>query len=166
MVIPQMLLAGLCPALNPLVFSFVANPAWQSGGVLVGSVDLSYTDASRTRHLTLNPPSASAYLCNMAVAAAYRRRGYGMAILRAADALTDMLGYPETYLHLRCAMLFCRGVHDTSRASWRGGDFTLMRAAKSGCSTDWCSNSKVLDSSSACLSPLWQSFAVHDCSRQ
>ena len=41
------------------------------------------------------------YLCNMAVAEAHRRRGYGLALLTAAEALVRSLGENEIYLHTR-----------------------------------------------------------------
>lgn len=41
------------------------------------------------------------YLCNMAVAEVHRRRGYGLALLTAAEALVRSLGENEIYLHTR-----------------------------------------------------------------
>lgn len=50
----------------------------------------------------------------MATAAAHRRRGYGYALLRAAERLVRQLGESEVYLHLRvqdghAAALYAKG---------------------------------------------------------
>lgn len=42
-----------------------------------------------------------AYLCNMAVDANYRRRGYGNILLDAADDVAKLAGETQIYLHLR-----------------------------------------------------------------
>ena len=42
-----------------------------------------------------------AYLCNMAVDANYRRRGYGNILLDAADEVAQIAGEKDTFLHLR-----------------------------------------------------------------
>ena len=42
-----------------------------------------------------------AYLCNMAVDANYRRRGYGNILLDAADDITKIAGEKDIFLHLR-----------------------------------------------------------------
>lgn len=44
-----------------------------------------------------------AYLCNMAVDARYRRRGYGNILLDAADGVAQIAGEKDIFLHLRCA---------------------------------------------------------------
>lgn len=52
-----------------------------------------------------------AYLCNMAVDANYRRRGYGNILLDAADEVAQIAGEKDIFLHLRYAgrprVLFC-----------------------------------------------------------
>ncbi|KAL3148590.1 hypothetical protein ABBQ38_014020 [Trebouxia sp. C0009 RCD-2024] len=99
---------------------------------LVGTVELSFAASTRARYLTLNAPVVSymhsfaldsmftdgrmdnrmtsyavncAYLCNMAVDANYRRRGYGNILLDAADDMAKIAGEKEIFLHLRCAGL-------------------------------------------------------------
>eukprot|EP00208_Stichococcus_sp_RCC1054_P006263 CAMPEP_0206140496 /NCGR_PEP_ID=MMETSP1473-20131121/9600_1 /ASSEMBLY_ACC=CAM_ASM_001109 /TAXON_ID=1461547 /ORGANISM="Stichococcus sp, Strain RCC1054" /LENGTH=451 /DNA_ID=CAMNT_0053534655 /DNA_START=441 /DNA_END=1796 /DNA_ORIENTATION=- len=75
--------------------------AWQEGEKLVGTVEMAFTEGTRTRFLTLNPPKDSAYLGNMAVAPEFRRRGYGRILLGAAERLTRLAAFPTIYLHLR-----------------------------------------------------------------
>lgn len=41
------------------------------------------------------------YLCNMAVDPRHRGRGYGAALLQAAEQLVASLGETEIYLHVR-----------------------------------------------------------------
>ena len=48
-----------------------------------------------------------AYLCNMAVDAEYRRRGYGNILLDAADDIADIAGQRDIYLHLRFVLMRC-----------------------------------------------------------
>jgi ribosomal protein S18 acetylase RimI-like enzyme len=43
------------------------------------------------------------YLCNMATHPDHRGRGYGLAVMRAAEQLVGQLGESEIYLHLRQA---------------------------------------------------------------
>lgn len=40
-------------------------------------------------------------MCNMAISPDLRGRGYGFALLQAAEALVAQLGETELYLHLR-----------------------------------------------------------------
>ncbi|KAL3148589.1 hypothetical protein ABBQ38_014020 [Trebouxia sp. C0009 RCD-2024] len=68
---------------------------------LVGTVELSFAASTRARYLTLNAPVNCAYLCNMAVDANYRRRGYGNILLDAADDMAKIAGEKEIFLHLR-----------------------------------------------------------------
>lgn len=42
-------------------------------------------------------------MCNMATKEDLRGRGYGLALLQAAEQLVAALGEREIYLHLRCA---------------------------------------------------------------
>ncbi len=44
------------------------------------------------------------YLCNMAVAEDYQRRGFGMALLRALEHTSEIVRQPDIYLHLRYAL--------------------------------------------------------------
>lgn len=41
------------------------------------------------------------YLCNMAVDENYKRKGYGMRMLAAAEALVEMAGSRRIWLHVR-----------------------------------------------------------------
>lgn len=73
----------------------------EQDAILVGTVELSFTQSTRASYLTLNAPAECAYLCNMAVDAEYRRRGYGNILLDAADDIADIAGQRDIYLHLR-----------------------------------------------------------------
>ncbi|KAK9906439.1 hypothetical protein WJX75_001880 [Coccomyxa subellipsoidea] len=70
-------------------------------GVLVGTVEVSVAASTRTRFLTLNAPEECAYVCNMAVSPEYRRRGYGLLLLEAAEEIARLGGQRDLYLHLR-----------------------------------------------------------------
>ncbi|KAA6417718.1 MAG: acyl-N-acyltransferase [Trebouxia sp. A1-2] len=73
----------------------------EQGAILVGTVELLFAASTRARYLTLNAPVNCAYLCNMAVDANYRRRGYGNILLDAADDVAKLAGETQIYLHLR-----------------------------------------------------------------
>ncbi|KAK9818296.1 hypothetical protein WJX72_010197 [[Myrmecia] bisecta] len=70
-------------------------------GVLVGTGELSFAASTRTKFLTLNAPEDCGYLCNMAVAEDYQRRGFGMALLRALERTAEIVEQPNLYLHNR-----------------------------------------------------------------
>ncbi|KAI3438720.1 hypothetical protein D9Q98_001140 [Chlorella vulgaris] len=72
-----------------------------SGSQLVGVVELSFSASTRSKYLTLTPPEDRPYLCNMAIDPQQRNRGYGTALLQAAETLVSQLGESEIYLHLR-----------------------------------------------------------------
>ena len=75
-----------------------------AGATLVGVVEVSFTASTRNKHLTLNPPPTSPYLCNMAVAEGSRGQGIGHHILQAAEQLSCVVcGSTQTqmFLHLR-----------------------------------------------------------------
>ncbi|KAK9847400.1 hypothetical protein WJX84_006775 [Apatococcus fuscideae] len=63
--------------------------------------ELSFSASTRTQQLLLNPPRECAYLCNMAVTPDWRRQGYGMQLLRAAEMVAQLAGKQEIYLHVR-----------------------------------------------------------------
>ena len=44
----------------------------------------------------------AAYLCNMAVAESFQRRGYGTLLLKAAEQVVQLAGFRRVYLHVRC----------------------------------------------------------------
>lgn len=69
--------------------------------------------------LCLHPTVQSRpYLCNMAVAEAHRRRGYGLALLTAAEALVRSLGENEIYLHTRWVPGACSVGTTLDLAGW------------------------------------------------
>ncbi|KAL4859982.1 hypothetical protein ACK3TF_000213 [Chlorella vulgaris] len=63
-----------------------------SGSQLVGVVELSFSASTRSKYLTLTPPEDRPYLCNMAIDPQQRNRGYGTALLQAAETLVSQLG--------------------------------------------------------------------------
>uniref|UniRef100_A0A7S1SUF7 N-acetyltransferase domain-containing protein n=1 Tax=Tetraselmis chuii TaxID=63592 RepID=A0A7S1SUF7_9CHLO len=80
----------------------------QDGGVsaavvssLVGTLELSFRPATRSRYLTLNPPKRCAYLCNMAIDSNFRRQGYGTKLLHAGELFAKMAGEEQIFLHVR-----------------------------------------------------------------
>lgn len=70
---------------------------------MVGVAEVSFASVTRSTLLTLNPPSDSTYLCNMAVHDGYRRRGIAGHMLKALEACAlSRRGPSDTvYLHLR-----------------------------------------------------------------
>jgi ribosomal protein S18 acetylase RimI-like enzyme len=73
-----------------------------STATLVGAVEVSFTESTRTKEWTgLNPPPERPYLCNMAVAGEVRRQGIGVLMLKAAEDLVQKVGEDQMYLHLR-----------------------------------------------------------------
>ncbi|BBM97393.1 hypothetical protein MPTK1_1g05370 [Marchantia polymorpha subsp. ruderalis] len=73
-----------------------------SNWLLAGTVELSFSNAG---HPDIpagpSPPPGSPYLCNMAVSSAYRRRGIGRELLKAAEELAASKGCEDLYLHCR-----------------------------------------------------------------
>lgn len=53
-----------------------------------------------------------AYICNMAVDERFRRRGYGAALLAAAESVARLGGQREVYLHLRSQDLPARRLYE------------------------------------------------------
>jgi ribosomal protein S18 acetylase RimI-like enzyme len=68
---------------------------------LVGTAEISFCDSTRTRHPSLNPPADGAFLTNMAVNPAYRRRGIATKMLEAAYDVTALAGRQDLRLHVR-----------------------------------------------------------------
>lgn len=95
-------------------------------GVLVGTVEVSFTESTRTRFLTLNPPKDSAYLGNMCTAPEHRRRGYGSHLLRAAEQLTQLAAYPILYLHLRFKDVEAAAMYERAGYSEAARDMFLL----------------------------------------
>ena len=86
------------PSADPLAADL--SPA-EAACPLVGVGELSFSETTRVRGLTLNPPPDGAYLCNMAVAPPARGCGVGAALLAAAEGAAVLGGAREVYLHLR-----------------------------------------------------------------
>lgn len=79
------------------------GPEAEEHQTLVGTVEVSFHQSTRSKYLTLNPPQDMPYLCNMAVEPQYRRRGYGAMLLDAAENAVLGTGYKSVYLHVRHA---------------------------------------------------------------
>ncbi len=47
-----------------------------------------------------------AYVCNMAVKPEFRRKGYGLLLLEAAEEIARLGGQRDLYLHLRSDLAF------------------------------------------------------------
>jgi len=69
--------------------------------LLVGTAEVSFDRITHGRHLYLNPPNKSAYLCNMAVDPQWRQLGIGRALLEAVEQLAIAGQEDEMYLHMR-----------------------------------------------------------------
>ena len=70
-------------------------------GVLVGTGEVSFDPSTRSAYVTLNPPAKCAYVCNVATAPAWRRRGVATHIMAALEAAAALAGESEAFLHLR-----------------------------------------------------------------
>ncbi|KAG1678733.1 hypothetical protein FOA52_012772 [Chlamydomonas sp. UWO 241] len=68
---------------------------------LLGFAEVVFDVRQRQRFMTLDPPPGSAYLCNMAVAPEARRRGVARQLVTAAEAMCQVCGSTDLYLHLR-----------------------------------------------------------------
>lgn len=90
-------------AITPKSVILVARVAsGNSDWAVIGAVEISFSESTRSKNATLNPPSDRPYLCNMAIEAEHRRRGYGRALLEAAERLIVHMGENCVYLHARC----------------------------------------------------------------
>lgn len=69
--------------------------------MVVGAVEISFTEATRSRFMTLNSPPDRPYLCNMAVGREWQGQGHGTRLLEAAEALVADVGESIIYLHVR-----------------------------------------------------------------
>ncbi|KAG2491644.1 hypothetical protein HYH03_010014 [Edaphochlamys debaryana] len=85
-----------------------AAPSGQQEGeqqqppVIIGTAEVSFSPVTRSSQPFLDPPDRCCYLCNMAVAPAFRRRGVATQLLAAAEAVASHVqGEREVYLHLR-----------------------------------------------------------------
>lgn len=68
---------------------------------VIGAVEISFTESTRSKYFTLNPPPDRPYLCNMAIDKNHRRQGYGSLLLEAAEELVHAVGEDSVYLHVR-----------------------------------------------------------------
>eukprot|EP00210_Caulerpa_lentillifera_P005649 g5402.t1 len=72
----------------------------QSGGRLIGTIEVSIADSSRSFCFLLSPPPTAAYICNMAVDPIFRRQGHATRLLQAAETIVKNSKVPDIYLHL------------------------------------------------------------------
>jgi ribosomal protein S18 acetylase RimI-like enzyme len=68
---------------------------------LVGICEICARDGPRTRYLSLNPPKSCAYLSNLAVSPAMRRRGVATQLVRASERMALLQNEHKVYLHTR-----------------------------------------------------------------
>eukprot|EP00884_Botryococcus_braunii_P018729 jgi/Botrbrau1/553/Bobra.0010s0027.4 len=83
----------------------IGTASHHSKGVVVGTLELSFTTSTRTRFMTLNAPPDCAYLCNMAVSRAYQRQGFGKLLLEASERVVKLVDEKRIFLHLRCGVI-------------------------------------------------------------
>jgi ribosomal protein S18 acetylase RimI-like enzyme len=76
--------SGDCP-IAPTSFDAGQTPDAGPKEALVGTGEVSFDRSTHSTRLTLLPPSKCAYVTNMAVAPAWRRRGVGRQLLRALE---------------------------------------------------------------------------------
>ena len=93
--------SALVPKSVILVARLSSSPGNEEADV-VGAVEVSFSESTRSKNATLNPPTDRPYICNMAIEAEHRRRGYGKALLDAAEKLIVHMGENCVYLHARC----------------------------------------------------------------
>jgi len=67
---------------------------------LVGMMTLSFTAGTREEEMTTRPPDDAPYLSNMAVDAAFRRRGIARVLMEAGEVLVSRLGKDDIWLHV------------------------------------------------------------------
>ncbi|KXZ41251.1 hypothetical protein GPECTOR_606g683 [Gonium pectorale] len=69
---------------------------------VIGTAELSFNPVTRSSQPFLDAPQKCAYMCNMAVLPAYRRKGVASNLLDAAeDVAAGIMQESEMYLHLR-----------------------------------------------------------------
>jgi GNAT superfamily N-acetyltransferase len=95
--------------------------------ILAGTVEISFTSSTRTKHLTLNPPQDMPYLCNMAVQPEQRGKGYGRLLLDAAEQLILSTGYTCVYLHVRHVDPPALSLYRTSGFVEEGEDWSIIQ---------------------------------------
>ena len=85
----------------------------------MATASLSFSRATREEFPTLQPPDGAAYLSNMSVDPAFRRRGIARRMLAAAEALVAGRGVGEVCLHARLA-------DEPARALYRSSGFETV----------------------------------------
>lgn len=95
--------------------------------ILAGTVEISFSSSTRTKHLTLNPPQDMPYLCNMAVQPDQRGKGYGRLLLDAAEQLILSTGYTSVFLHVRHADPTALSLYRTSGFVEEGEDCSIVQ---------------------------------------
>lgn len=94
---------------------------------LVGTVEVSFSQSTRSPNLTLNPPPELPYLCNMAVDPSSRGQGYGSLLLDAAEDLILEVGYKSLFLHVRHADPPALSLYRKFGFSEEGEDWPLVK---------------------------------------
>jgi ribosomal protein S18 acetylase RimI-like enzyme len=77
------------------------SPSSLQNAKVLGVVELSFSETTRSKYLTLNSPTDRSYLCNMAILSEQRKKGFGKILLDAGEQLAVVLGEREVWLHLR-----------------------------------------------------------------
>mmetsp|Transcript_8495 Transcript_8495/g.17006 ORF Transcript_8495/g.17006 Transcript_8495/m.17006 type:complete len:295 (-) Transcript_8495:495-1379(-) len=95
--------------------------------ILAGTVEISFSSSTRTKHLTLNPPQDMPYLCNMAVQPEQRGKGYGRLLLDAAEQLILSTGYTDVFLHVRHEDPPALSLYRTSGFVEEGEDWSIIQ---------------------------------------
>jgi ribosomal protein S18 acetylase RimI-like enzyme len=72
----------------------------EAHGPVVATVGVSFSQETRRKFATLNPPSDCAYLSDLTVFENERGNGLGIAMLRAAEAFALAMRSPAMYLHV------------------------------------------------------------------
>jgi ribosomal protein S18 acetylase RimI-like enzyme len=80
---------------------------------LVATAALSFHPNSRETFLSLKPPEDEAYLCNIAVDPAFRRKGLARHMLGVAEDLARANGFQALYLHVRLGDDAARLLYDS-----------------------------------------------------
>jgi ribosomal protein S18 acetylase RimI-like enzyme len=97
------------------------SPSSLQNAIVLGVVELSFSETTRSKYLTLNSPTDRSYLCNMAILSEQRKKGFGKILLDAAEQLAVVLGEREVWLHLRLKD------DDTAGMLYRGAGYKVVK---------------------------------------